>query len=234
MAKAKFPLPARIATVTGKLEVLGGHRGEFTIRCSRTYKLFLLSEGDRVKTANWSAVVKFTYHGKDKLNGNSGTLITLPEVDEWGYARHIFFWCMPAARADMQPWLDSYLAGETVTVSFVAKPLAEHNTPYISGQLEPFHEQGMEGNIGWALTDTQKHSYAALHMLEEGDELTIFDKHGRSVLWQGVMTARRLENLRRSCYGRGETLTEETKFLSKCFFQRLPAVVKRKNLPKKK
>lgn len=228
MTKTRFTLPKRVKTATGKLEILG--TGEFAIRESSTGRLFVLANGDKVKSESFTATVNLAYYGKDKLNGNIGSLITLPERDEWGYARHLFFWRLPVEREALQPWLDAYVAQTPLTITFAARPLADprnDGATFISGRLEAFHEQGMEGNIGWSLFDTQKHSYAALHMLEEGDKLTIFDKAGKKIVWQGTMTKRRKANLVKWCYERNKKPTKETEFLVKAFFQELPAVVEK-------
>lgn len=233
MAKANFNIPSRLRSITGKLEVLNSAHGEFVVRDSKSHRCFLLAEGDRVTIGKGKTAAKFTvkfaYHGKDKLNGNIGTLVSLDGQDEWGYARHVFFWRMPVERADLQPWLDAYLNQAEVTVDFAAKPLVNPSKRFVSGRLEAFHEQGMEGNIGWSLFDTQKHSYAALHMLQEGDKLTIYNKQGTRIIWQGTMTPRRMESLRRSCYDRKKKPSAETQFLIRSFFEGLPAVVEKAN-----
>ena len=53
------------------------------------------------------------------------------------------------------------------------------------GMLEPFSETGTEGTI-WSICEYGKVSYAALHCLEEGDELTVYSKvRDGDVEWEG-------------------------------------------------
>ena len=231
MAKANFTIPSRIRSITGKLEVTTGTHGEFVVRDNKTRRCFLLAEGDRVTIGEGKSAQKFTvkfhYNGKDKLNGNIGTLISLTDKDEWGYERHIFFWRMPVERDEILSWLSAYMQEKDVTVDFAAKPLTNPSKKFVSGRLEAFHEQGMEGNIGWSVFDTQKHSYAALNMLREDDKLTIYNKTGTRIIWQGTMTKRRMEALQRSCYDRQKKPTPEIQFLIQSFFQELPCVLEK-------
>ena len=55
----------------------------------------------------------------------------------------------------------------------------------ITGLLEGFWETGTEGVL-WALEEEPFKGYEGLHILENGDELTVFNADG-SVLWKGVI-----------------------------------------------
>lgn len=55
----------------------------------------------------------------------------------------------------------------------------------ISGILEGFWETGTEGVL-WSLCEEPPRGYDGLHILENGDQLTVFNEDG-SVLWQGVI-----------------------------------------------
>jgi hypothetical protein len=55
----------------------------------------------------------------------------------------------------------------------------------ISGELHPFFETGTEGVL-WSIYEEGKESYDALHVLEDGDHLTVFDPHGETI-WTGVV-----------------------------------------------
>ena len=193
-AKSKGGFPKCLSSVTGKLEMLGSGPGQFVIR-DKTGKRYLLATGDKVSGNGWSARVDLTYTGQDKLNGSIGTHIMLPEEDVWGYNRHLFFWRMPVARENLQPWLDAYQNEEEVTVKFRIKPLAEPSDTFATGRLELFFEQGMERSA-FAMFDPQKHSYAALYMPQVGDKLTILDASAKKVIWQGTLTQKRYDDLK--------------------------------------
>ena len=228
MATANPNLPARLRGIRGKLEVINSLHGEFVVRCATTHLCYRLNTGDKVTIGGTPVTVNSTYMGKHKLNGNIGHLATIPGEDEWGYARHIFFWHLPVEANALQPWLDAYVNRDEVAVTFAARPLRDRSDTFIAGKLEPFHEQGMEGNIGWSVSDTQKRSYDALHMLNTGDKLTIFNAAGTRVIWSGTLTERRMTALRESCYDRRKKPTKEIQFLIRSFFQHLPAVVETK------
>lgn len=55
----------------------------------------------------------------------------------------------------------------------------------IEGELEDWFETGLEGVV-WALADDAQKGYDSLHVIEEGDDLTILDKMGK-VLWHGTI-----------------------------------------------
>ncbi|MFA6286139.1 MAG: hypothetical protein WC661_02045 [Opitutaceae bacterium] len=57
--------------------------------------------------------------------------------------------------------------------------------PAITGELEDWFETGLEGVV-WALIDDANNGYDSLHVIEEGDDLTVLDKAG-TVLWQGTI-----------------------------------------------
>jgi hypothetical protein len=62
---------------------------------------------------------------------------------------------------------------------------APNTAPVICGLLEGFWETGTEGVL-WALEEEPFKGYDGLHILENGDELTVFNADG-SVLWKGVI-----------------------------------------------
>ena len=229
MTKANFTIPERLKSATGVLKcasAIGG--GEFVLYNAEERRYYLLNPGDKISGDHWSATVIHDYDGRDKLNGHIGNLITLPEKDAYGYHVHIFLWRTPFKEEDGENWLTAHSTDEVLTVEFGgAAPLAERSDKFVSGRLEPFHEQGMEGNIGWAIFDTQKTGYSGLNFLKIGDKLTIFDESGKEVLWQGTITPRRLENLKRSCFEE-QNRTAETQFLIRCFFRELPAILQKK------
>ncbi len=55
----------------------------------------------------------------------------------------------------------------------------------VAGELEEWFETGLEGVV-WALIESGRKGYAGLHVIEEGDHLTIIDR-ASNVLWQGII-----------------------------------------------
>lgn len=55
------------------------------------------------------------------------------------------------------------------------------------GVGEPYFSTGTKG-ISWALCETNKRGYDSLHILEKGDELTVYSKENRDeILWKGIV-----------------------------------------------
>jgi hypothetical protein len=61
----------------------------------------------------------------------------------------------------------------------------ENPAAVIHGRLDPFSETGTEGVI-WSVQDDISLSYDALHPLENGDHLQVFDERG-DIIWTGLV-----------------------------------------------
>ena len=154
------------------------------------------------------------------LNGQLGHLIRVREGDEHNYSENLFFRWLPVENpADFGPWLDAYREETEVTVDFVVRPLVNPSKRFMSGQMHLFCEQGTGAHVSFM--EGQSRGYAALHALQVGNKLTIFNPSGTRKIWQGTMTKRRLLNL--ASYG-GKP-NAETKFLKSAAVKELPAVI---------
>lgn len=58
------------------------------------------------------------------------------------------------------------------------------------GVLIDWFETGLEGVV-WALKEDGVEGYEGIHVIEAGDELTVFSR-GRVVLWQGIIRCDRM------------------------------------------
>ncbi len=65
----------------------------------------------------------------------------------------------------------------------------------IEGYLEDYSATGTEGAI-WTLQDDENTGYSGMHLIEEGDHLTITDQLGHRI-WAGVIRCDRRSGLRR-------------------------------------
>lgn len=67
----------------------------------------------------------------------------------------------------------------------MGRRVVEDGMNKFEGKLEPFWETGTEGVL-WALEDNVNKGYDSLHILKNGDQLTVWDDDGFA-LWHGVI-----------------------------------------------
>jgi len=85
-----------------------------------------------------------------------------------------------SARIDLEP--DGYtIAGITIAAQVEEAP----RSPVIRGELVDYFETGTEGVV-WSVSDDDDQGYSGLHVIKEGDHLTILDRLGHE-LWRGVI-----------------------------------------------
>ena len=80
------------------------------------------------------------------------------------------------------------LRADGYTIERVTMVLEVEKTPaqtVISGVLEDFFETGTEGVV-WSVYDEDERGYDGLHMIEQGDHLTILDSLGNRI-WSGTI-----------------------------------------------
>lgn len=118
----------------------------------------------------------------------------------------------------------------------------------VSGILDPFFETGTEGVI-WSIYDPRcalGEPYEGLHDLKNGDHLTVYERDGITVRWKGTIKLEYKRNWRpypmNPQYGQQEVLGFWVHGLqedlspedwARMFFDKLPAVLRRRGTPKR-
>jgi hypothetical protein len=113
---------------------------------------------------------------------------------------HTLIWESKAASRQIENALRYALKypNKKISVETMVALLNEHDDRVfycpeeVEGKLEPFHEQGMEGDVAWSIIDDDFIGYSGLHFIEEGDHLTVYPQDNPSeIVFDGIVKYKR-------------------------------------------
>lgn len=219
-------LPARITEASGKLIVVGSTgSAQLALHDTKFGRIFRLNNGDHILLKDKLILVKHAYCGRDRLNGYLGFYIKGPNHPQLAQTQQLFLHRVPCEADNLKALTDAYFHETEMTIKFAAKPLADKNTGFVSGNLLYYYEQGME-SVLYSVHDREHAGYDGLNIIEIGDVLTVYNAKGTHVVWQGRMTQKRLQSMLAANNNRKKVQsTLET--LRQAFFLELPVLLKK-------